>query len=179
MGPYFPAAFARDFHPAPLPPAGQAGLVPIALRGAIRDENGLIVPVALVESWQPGNEGRLLNGSRPFRSFNREYVRNGHFSLATVKPRPISPGTAGGAWRAPHVTLSLYCDGISHLMTQIFLAGEPLNGRDPVLCSLPSRLRSRLIAKRLPRSTPLTYALDIVLRGNKETPFFDDQVGER
>jgi protocatechuate 3,4-dioxygenase alpha subunit len=42
--------------------------------------------------------------------------------------------------------------------------------KDPVLDAVPSHLRGRLIAKR----QGSVYRFDIRLRGDGETPFFDD-----
>jgi protocatechuate 3,4-dioxygenase beta subunit len=47
-----------------------------------------------------------------------------------------------------------------------------LNATDPVLnCVADPRVRERLIARRVAEGE---YALDIVMRGEGETPFFDD-----
>ena len=63
-------------------------------------------------------------------------------------------------------------------MTQIFFDDEPLNASDPVLASIGDPVvAARLIAKRrraLDKRAAAEYAVDVVLRGEDETPFFDD-----
>src|SRR5262245_14427412 len=87
--------------------------------------------------------------------------------------------------RAPHLRLTIFASGIDRLVTQVFFDDEPLNATDPVLVSIPDpEVRSRLIAARRDlgaearveagERTRLEYAIDIVLRGDGETPFFDD-----
>jgi len=90
--------------------------------------------------------------------------------------------------RAPHLRLTIFASGIDRLVTQVFFDDEPLNATDPVLVSIPDpEVRSRLIAARrdlgaearieVDQRRPLEYELDIVLRGGRETPFFDDWSG--
>ena len=87
--------------------------------------------------------------------------------------------------RAPHLRLTIFASGIDRLVTQVFFDDEPLNATDPVLASIPDpEVRSRLIATRRDLGAEarveagergrLEYELDIVLRGGRETPFFDD-----
>ena len=79
--------------------------------------------------------------------------------------------------RAPHITVTMFSDGITRLVTQIFFDDEPeANAQDPLLTSLPDELRERLIARRVeaPAEGPTVYEIAIVMRGPGETPFFDD-----
>jgi protocatechuate 3,4-dioxygenase beta subunit len=100
-------------------------------------------------------------------------------SLRTIKPGahpvPVEREAPGErvAQRAPHLRLTIFASGIDRLVTQIFFDDEPLNASDPVLAAIPDTLvRDRLIAARGRRSHE--YTIDIVLRGDAETPFFDD-----
>jgi protocatechuate 3,4-dioxygenase beta subunit len=110
-------------------------------------------------------------------------------SLRLARPEPVE-GRARSpersvAMRAPHLRLTIFASGIDRLVTQIFFDDEPLNATDPLLNSVPDPVvRARLIAtyrgvgaeartdvgERMRRD----YAIDIVLRGDAETPFFDD-----
>jgi protocatechuate 3,4-dioxygenase, alpha subunit len=90
-------------------------------------------------------------------------------------------GQAAGEWpavmRAPHLRLTIFASGIDRLVTQVFFDDEPLNASDPVLLGIPDAVvRSRLVAARRGATAGQTieYGLDIVLRGDGETPFFDD-----
>ena len=85
--------------------------------------------------------------------------------------------------RAPHLRLTIFASGIDRLVTQVFFDDESLNASDPVLLSIPDAVvRDRLIARLRSHSNDASfgvasaaeYALDIVLRGDGETPFFDD-----
>ncbi len=114
-------------------------------------------------------------------------------ALRIARPEPVEGRARSGlasaerpAMRAPHLRLTIFASGIDRLVTQVFFDDEPLNATDPVLASIPDTdVRSRLIAARLDlgaeaRIDPgerrrLEYALDIVMRGDGETPFFDDR----
>jgi hypothetical protein len=102
----------------------------------------------------------------------------------TIKLGAHQAGRAA-AMRAPHLRLTIFASGIDRLVTQIFFADEPLNASDAVLNSVPDPVvRARLIAayRDLGAEARLDagerrrheYAIDIVLRGELETPFFDD-----
>lgn len=97
------------------------------------------------------------------------------FALRTVKPGAIVEREREVP-RAPHITVTIFADGITRLVTQIFFDDEPAsNAADPLLLSLPENIRERLIARTLSAAAEATvYELDIVLRGEGETPFFDD-----
>ncbi len=180
LGPYFPMEFVgmqridltkwRGLRPAP---KGDA----VELRVAILDENKDPVVPALVECWQADAAGRRRTPNAAdrdsmdawFDGHTRIYAADGRFRLRT-----IMPGVSGQ--RAPCVTMNIFCDGISRVATQIFFEGADANESDPLLCSLPEELRSRLIAKKVESEPgePPAYALDIVMRGDGETPFFED-----
>ncbi len=102
---------------------------------------------------------------------------DGVLAFHTVKPGAHAVPNRSGAMRAPHLRLTIFASGIDRLYTQVFFGDEPLNDSDPLLQSLDPPLRDRLIAK--PRAQASgdarrAYELDIVLRGENETPFFDD-----
>ena len=74
--------------------------------------------------------------------------------------------------RAPHLRFMIFASGIDRIVTQIFFEGEPLNETDPVLqCIHDPAVRRRLIARHEGAGD---YTLDVVMRGENETPFFDD-----
>ena len=109
----------------------------------------------------------------------------GTVRLHTIKPGAHPADPAAVAMRAPHLRLTIFASGIDRLVTQIFFDDEPLNGTDPLLNSIPDPVvRARLIAayRGLSAEARLDagerrrreYAIDIVLRGDAEAPFFDD-----
>ena len=184
IGPYYPPSFLdADRHDllafagSVLRPTG----TPIVLQGRIMDVTGLQVAPVLVEFWQANAAGACRTPNAVdadldplFDGCARQYCVDGRFHLRTVMP-----GTPHGSdRRAPHITLTIFSDGISRLVTQVFFAGESANDDDPLLASLPADLRPRLIARRLDDvGGAVIYDLDIVMRGELETPFFDDQEG--
>jgi protocatechuate 3,4-dioxygenase, alpha subunit len=186
LGPFYPGVFAleemsRDLSMvAPIlahRPQGQ----PIRLSGRFFDSNGAPVPSLIVEFWQANTHGRyrhpLDQSARPldpqFDGFARIRTDDdGGFTFSTIKPgaHPVREGSA--IVRAPHLRLTIFASGIDRVVTQIFFDDEPLNAADPVLnCIADAEVRRRLVAKR---TADGEYVLDIVMRGDRETPFFDD-----
>jgi protocatechuate 3,4-dioxygenase alpha subunit len=167
LGPYYPPAFITDFAadlPAPRPGASALAGEPIELSGKICGLDGEPVCAAILETWQADAQGGY-----PACGFTRQYVVDGCYVVRTLRP-----DIAAMEPRAFHITMTLFCDGIARLVTQIFLDGDPRNAGDPLLSSIPEHLRPRLIAGRVPGGGGARYGLDIILRGEGETPFFDD-----
>lgn len=176
IGPYFPLSFCDPYsvdltkvhEGLSVGPAGRR----IVLTGRILDRHGAPAAGALLEFWQANASGRCRRPgaeSDPsldpwFDGFTRMLTPDGSFVLKTVMP-------GGAPQRAPHVTLAIFSDGIARVVTQIFLEGERANAGDPLLAALPPELASRLTARR---DGPDRYAIDIVMAGDGETPFFDD-----
>jgi protocatechuate 3,4-dioxygenase alpha subunit len=184
-GPYYPIPFCDDdrmdlvrFHPALV---HRAAGRPIVLRGRFLDLYGDLAAGVLVEFWQANAAGLYrtpANAGHPdldpwFDGYARCRANDGRFELCTVMPGRSS---ADGIGRAPNITLTLFSDGISRIVTQIFFAGEAGNDEDPLLLSLPEPQRARLIARHDGRRSDGSevYAIDIVMAGEDETPFFDD-----
>jgi protocatechuate 3,4-dioxygenase alpha subunit len=158
-------------------PAGQ----PIRISGRFIDANRCGVPSLIVEIWQANAYGRyrhrLDQSARmldpQFDGFARIRTNDdGSYSFSTIKPgaHPLRDGSA--VMRAPHLRFTIFASGIDRLVTQIFFDDETLNSTDPVLnCIEDPSVRDRLIARRVGQGE---YAIDIVMRGEGETPFFDD-----
>lgn len=191
IGPFYPGVFVAQmpqdlWNVAPLVahhPQGQ----PIVLAARFLDGLKQPVPSLVVEFWQANAHGRYRHpadqSAAPldpqFDGFARLRTSDaGVMRFSTIKPGPHPVGNPGALLRAPHLRLTIFASGIDRLVTQVFFDDEPLNQSDPVLQSLPdARVRERLIARRRPENGAegvLGYALDIVLRGENETPFFDD-----
>lgn len=181
IGPYYPIWFAEEFsrdltvvkNGTVCEPRGKR----ISISGRLLDSNGDAIHAALVEFWQADASGRYRdedNASDPeldpnFHGFGRLRTSGEHFDYHTIKP-----GHCGD--RAPHISVTIFCDGISRVATQIFFDDEPeANARDPLLRSLSEGDRERLVARRVSADEDaLRYEIDIVLSGDGETPFFDD-----
>ncbi len=188
VGPYYPYSFldgdrsdlTRLHHGLSVGPQGK----PIILRGRLIDCEGQPVDDALLEFWQANAAGILRTPDKQddplldpyFDGFGRLITTLEPFAFKTVKPGAIAAGP-GIAARAPHITLTIFSDGITRLVTQVFFDDEPeANACDPLLESLPAELRDRLVARltSAPSDGPAIYEIAIVMRGAGETPFFDD-----
>ena len=186
-GPYYPMTFldgeSKDLS------RPQEGLVvipsgtQILLTGRILDASGAPVDLALLEFWQADSRGEIrlsTSCGKPdmdpwFVGHARQYCRAGIFRLQTIMPGSALWGDGSQRRRAPHITVTIFCDGISRLVTQVFFEGEPENNLDPLLESVAPHLRSRLVASRSGEYGQVRrYQWDVVLRGDAETPFFDD-----
>jgi protocatechuate 3,4-dioxygenase, alpha subunit len=186
-GPYYPAAFldqdpndlSNPYAGLVVGPEGQR----IILSGTVLDMHARGVDAALIEFWHADSRGLYQhpkkNGARtadPWLSgLGRCYCRDGKFELKTIMPGPVPCDDSDRQIRAPHITVTLFCDGINRLVTQVFFEAEPENVRDPLLESLPASLKSRLIASReSDDGQSRRYRWNVILRGESETPFFDD-----
>ncbi|TMH21301.1 MAG: hypothetical protein E6H63_20070 [Betaproteobacteria bacterium] len=86
---------------------------------------------------------------------------------ADSRGRYDAPDLAAVEGRLPHINfLLLYSGLMRQLQTVMFFE----LGADPVLDAVPVARRELLVAKRLTGG----YRFDIRLRGETETPFFDD-----
>jgi protocatechuate 3,4-dioxygenase alpha subunit len=181
-------------------PQGQ----PIVLAARFIDALRRPIPSLVVEVWQANAHGRYRHpedrSSAPldpqFDGFARLRTDDdGRLRFATIKPgaHPVV-GASGfltaeasakavsrtfadlSLMRAPHLRLTIFASGIDRVVTQIFFDDEALNATDPVLNSIPdSDVRRRLIARRTGEADGvLEYAIEVVMRGDGETPFFDD-----
>lgn len=192
IGPFFPFPFTEGAEWRALPPAGTGHRpdgAPVALAGRILDCHGAGIRNMIVESWQANAHGRYRHpddrqsdhqGDRPldpaFDGFARVRTdAEGRFRIATVKPG--AHPAAGNAMRAPHLRLTVFGSGIDRLVTFAYFDDEDGNAGDPLLAGLDAVDRDRLVARRVPAEDAdglAAYRLDIVLRGDAETPFFDD-----
>lgn len=188
VGPYYPYSFLDGdrsdltllHRGLSVGPQGK----PIIVRGRLLDCEGQPVEDALLEFWQANAAGILRTPAMQddprldpyFDGFGRLITTLEPFTFKTIKPGAIV-AREGMAARAPHITLTIFSDGITRLVTQIFFDDElEANARDPLLESLPAELRGRLVARLTSARSdgPAIYDITIVMRGTDETPFFDD-----
>jgi protocatechuate 3,4-dioxygenase alpha subunit len=180
-GPYFPIYFrdesledlTRIDHGVVAGAAGQH----IILRGRVFDRHGDLAHGAILEFWQANAKGVYRTPATAgspdidpwFNGYGRQRTATGDYSFRTIKP-----GAAGN--RAPNITLTLFSDGISRIVTQVFFEGEPTNECDPLLMALEQDDQARLMARHDGRTVDgaEVYLFDIVMAGDNETPFFDD-----
>ena len=160
IGPFF--GFA-------LPYAGDSQLVPpghpdaVQFSGLVLDGDGVAVPDALIEIWQPDSDGRavakagsLRRDGFTFTGWGRAASDNsGRYSFSTLRP-------GGGA---PFIAVTVFARGLLHrLFTRAYLPGYPPDG---LLSSLPEDRRRTLIA----REEGSSLIFDIKLQGADETVF--------
>lgn len=132
----------------------------IHLIGRLFDGQGMPIPDAMMEIWQPDIKGfgRFGTGTDPqFR-----------FHFETVKPKSIDD-------QAPHLVLIILMRGLLvHAYSRLYFSDEVVaNAQDAVLNSVPAERRATLIAERKEINNRIEYHLDIHMQGELETVFFD------
>ena len=138
----------------------------IEIRGRVIQEDGTALENLIVEIWQPDAGGIFRHPADPrhaqadpnFLGWGRAATdAQGNYRFKTIRP-----GAPEG--RAPHINFMVMFSGLMRILkTTMFFE----DGKDPVLMAVPAARRSLLIAKG-------NYEFNICLRGEDETPFFDD-----
>jgi protocatechuate 3,4-dioxygenase alpha subunit len=155
LGPFFPREFAQGAHDL----AGERKDGVIEITGRVTQADGKPLDNVVLELWQADGKGRFDNPD--FFGWGRAATD----AKGVYRFRTIKPGAYEG--RAPHVNLLILYSGLMRqLQTVMFFDAAP----DPVLDAVPAARRSLLVAKR----EGTVYRFDIRLRGDGETPFFDD-----
>ena len=159
LGPFFPREFASGANDLTSVDGKKAAGEVIEITGRVVQLDGKALDNVIVEIWQADSQGRF--DSPDFFGWGRAATdADGIFKFKTIKP-----GAASG--RAPHINfLLLYSGLMRQLQTTMFFSAAA----DPVLDAVPAALRPRLVAQR----EGTVYRFDIRLRGEGETPFFDD-----
>ncbi|GAA4364516.1 protocatechuate 3,4-dioxygenase subunit alpha [Paeniglutamicibacter cryotolerans] len=144
----------------------------IRLHGVITDGAGETIPDALLEIWQPDEEGNvvsetgsLVRDGHTFTGFGRVAVDNvGHYTFTTVNPGATEAG------KAPFIMLTVFARGLlNRLFTRIYLPEDTeALATDPLLTSMDESARSSLIATREANGD---LRFDISLQGGNETAF--------
>ena len=138
----------------------------IEIRGRVMQEDGTALENLIVEIWQPDAGGIFRHPADP-RHAQADPDFLGWGRAATDAKggyvfRTIRPGAPEG--RASHINFMVMFSGLMRILkTTMFFE----DGKDPVLMAVPAARRHLLIAKA-------GFEFDIRLRGENETPFFDD-----
>jgi protocatechuate 3,4-dioxygenase beta subunit len=172
------------FYPVTLPADTDADLVRVQgaaaqamgtvahLRGRVTDTAGSAIPGALVEIWQCDSQGIYRHPRAPdtarfdanFQGYGRVLTdATGAYAFRTLRPAPY-PG------RTPHIHVQVTRPGGGTLVTQMYVAGEPLNDRDGLLNRIRDpRARDAIIIPFIPadriEARALLAQFDIVLAG--------------
>ena len=153
-GPYYPVDWSGDADTDLVRVVGEAaqaqGTV-THLRGRVLDPRGRAVEGAVVEIWQCDASGLYRHpNDRPglrdpgFKSRGRSAVGpDGGFAFRTIRPVPY-PG------RTPHIHVLVAAPGRSKpLITQLYVAGEPLNEGDRLFNALRDPREREAVLMRL------------------------------
>ena len=159
LGPFFPREFAQGADDLTLLDGARAPGEVIEVTGRVTQADGRPLDNLVLEIWQADSRGRY--DAADFVGWGRTATdASGVYRLRTIRP-----GASDG--RLAHINfLLLYSGLMRHLQTVMFFQ----DGKDAVLDAVPAARRSLLIAKRDGNA----YRFDIRLRGEGETPFFDD-----
>ncbi|MEE8271252.1 MAG: protocatechuate 3,4-dioxygenase [Alphaproteobacteria bacterium] len=160
LGPFYPPTLPLDRDNDLTVVAGRSGRaagVVTHVFGRLSDVDGRAVPGALIEIWQCNAFGRYHHPRAPanapvdddFQGYGQTVTdADGAYRFRTIRPVPY-PG------RTPHIHFAVQGPGFERLVTQMYVAGEPLNERD----SLLNRVRDPAARARL--IVPLEPAPDI------------------
>jgi protocatechuate 3,4-dioxygenase alpha subunit len=160
LGPFFPREFGQGANDLTTCEGRKAPGEAIEITGRVVQLDGKPLDNLIVEIWQADSQGRY--DSPDFFGWGRAATNaEGIYSFRTIRPGAV-PG------RAPHINVLLLYSGLMRqLQTVLFFD----RGNDPVLNAVQAGVRERLVAKKQGANR---YVFDIRLRGEGETPFFDD-----
>jgi protocatechuate 3,4-dioxygenase alpha subunit len=160
LGPFFPREFAQGANDLSALDGKPVPGEPIEISGRVTQVDGKALDNVVLEIWQAGADGRYDNPD--FFGWGRAATdADGVFTFKTIRPK-------GPQGRQAHVNfLILYSGLMRQLHTVMFFEDSD----DPVLSSIEKTRRNRLVATK---TGPHSYRFDIRLRGEGETPFFDD-----
>ena len=171
-GPFYPRSFPADSDNDLVYIAGHNGAadgIVTDVSGRLLEATGWPIPGARVEIWQCDANGRYhyVDDGRSDRPIDENFQGYGQtmtdgaggYRLRTIRP-VLYPG------RTPHIHFAVSGPGFPRFVTQMYVAGEPLNERDGVLLSVRDpAAHARLIVPLRPAGEPDTLAdtFDIVL----------------
>jgi protocatechuate 3,4-dioxygenase, alpha subunit len=156
LGPFFPREFAQGADDL----AGNSTTGErIEIVGRVTQADGKPLDNLVLEIRQADSRGRFDNPAFP------GWGRAATDAQGAYRFRTLKPGAPEG--RIAHVNFLLLYSGLTRqLQTVMFFE----LGKDPVLDAVPAPLRKRLVAQR----EGTVYRFHVRLRGEGETPFFDD-----
>ena len=171
LGPFFPPRYVDEgANDLTVLEGRKAKGEAIEIRGRVLQEDGTPLENLIVEIWQADAGGIFRHPADPrhaqadpnFLGWGRAATdAEGKFHFKT-----ILPGAPEG--RAPHVNFMVMYSGLMRILKTTLFFEEV---SDPVLSAVPSERKKLLVAKKQSQNI---YRFDIRLRGENETPFFDD-----
>ncbi|MSP96080.1 MAG: protocatechuate 3,4-dioxygenase subunit alpha [Betaproteobacteria bacterium] len=138
----------------------------IEIRGRVTQEDGTALENLIVEIWQPDARGIFRHPADPrYAQADPDFLGWGRAATdaqGNYRFKTLRPGAPEG--RAPHINFMVMFSGLMRILkTTMYFEG----GTDPVLMAVPAARRKLLVATG-------HYEFNIRLRGENETPFFDD-----
>ena len=159
LGPFFPREFGQGANDLTVCEGRKAPGEVIEITGRVVQLDGKPLDNLILEIWQADHQGRY--DSKDFFGWGRAATdADGVYRFRTIRPGAV-PG------RAPHINVLLLYSGLMRQLQTVMFFDE---SRDPVFDAVDKKVRSRLVAKKQGNA----YVFDIRLRGDGETPFFDD-----
>lgn len=173
-GPFYPVELPLDRDNDLTRVAGQprtAHGVVTDLTGAVLDPDGKPIRNARVEIWQCDARGfyhhphdRGGQADPAFQGFGHTVTdAAGRYRFRTIRPVAY-PG------RTPHIHAKLLLPGAPEFITQIYIAGEPLNQRDGLFRSISADRRQLVQAAFQPAAGGQIARFDFVIAGRGGTP---------
>jgi protocatechuate 3,4-dioxygenase alpha subunit len=155
LGPFFPREFAQGANDLTTLDGRPVEGEPVEIAGRVTQLDGKPLDNLVLEIWQADAHGRYDNPA--FFGWGRAATdADGVYSFRTIKP-----GASGG--RAPSINFLLLYSGLMRQL-QTVMHFEPTE--------LPGvKHPEKLVAKKEGENR---YRFDIRLRGEGETPFFED-----
>jgi protocatechuate 3,4-dioxygenase, beta subunit len=153
-GPFYPTDWSGDADNDLVIVQGEAAQAQgqiTHILGRVLDSTGTPIPGATIEIWQCDATGiyrhprdtswrRTRDGG--FQGRGRAFTaENGGYAFRTIRPVAY-PG------RTPHIHFAITAPGSAPLVTQMYVAGEPLNARDGILRAISDpRQRNSVVVK--------------------------------
>ena len=171
LGPFFPPRYVDEgANDLAVLEGRRARGATIEIRGRVTQEDGAPLENLVVEIWQADAGGIFRHPADPRHAqADPDFLGWGRAATGAggeYRFRTIRPGAPQG--RTAHVNFMVMFSGLMRILkTTMFFENAP----DPVLSAVPPGRRELLVAKK---QGPAGYRFDIRLRGENETPFFDD-----
>ena len=171
IGPFFPPRYVDDgANDLTVFDGRKAKGEAIEIHGRVLQEDGAPLENLVVEIWQADSGGIYRHPADPrYAQADADFLGWGRAatdSQGGYRFRSIKPGAPEG--RTAHVNFMVMFSGIMRILkTTMFFD----SGSDPVFLAVPLSRRSLLVAKQGKKNI---YTFNVRLRGENETPFFDD-----